>query len=1157
MALEIDTLHCSVGVASLRDARLRRDAAGQGGLGSPFRMTRAEFSGRLGHERTRKPGMTVSSGGDSAEDRAAVILTPDQRVRVFISSTLEELAEERAAALRAIRRLHLVPVWYESGVRAHPPQSMYRAYLEQSQIFVGIYWQRYGWVGPGMEISGLEDEFRLATGRPMLLYLKRPAPDREPGLTAMIDSIRDAGAASYRHFATARELERLLTDDLAVVLSESFADATISIGAPRPSPAGPEERGGVELPAGTVTFLLTDIEGSTRLWETEPEAMEVALQRHDRLLADDVIEGHGGAVIASRGEGDSFFAVFHSAVSAVEAAGMCQLRLEGEVWPANLALRVRMGLHTGEVRVRGGDHVDYTPINRCARVRAAAHGGQVLLTKATSDLVAGGLGGGFGLKRLGEFRLRDLAAPELIFQLIHADLPVEFPPIHTIAERTGNLPLQVSSFIGRARELDQTAAALEGARLVTLTGAGGVGKTRLALQVARQVSPRFGDGAWLCELAPVRDVAGVDDAVAAVFSVTAPAGLSTSEALVEFLRAKQLLLVLDNCEHLLEAAAALADVLQRSCERLVILATSREGLGIEGERLVPVPPLTVPGTDADLTAITQAEAVRLFAERAAAVKPEFAVTAENAAPVAAAVRRLDGIALAIELAAARIAAMTPAELARRLERSFAVLGAGRRGTLPHHQTLGATIDWSYQLLAEPEQQLLARLSVFAGGCTLDAAEAVCSGEGIDPDTVFELLASLVARSLVIAEEHGLETRYRLLETIRQYGEERLTEAGETDRWRARHADYYAGVLNQILHHDRREEVFWAARLRTEQDNLLAAWSWAIDTRNIDTAFSILAGFAPREVWFRWPLLLDGEVALELPGAAAHPGYPLALAVSARFASNRADVTVTEELCRRAAEANERRDPHDWRVEEVICDARSIIAVTVGAFADAARLDEQAAAIARTGGDLADASLQLGVAASIYLVGGDAPRAVPLAGEALTLARQIGDPALIASGLLVVGAAVAETDPDRARACLRESLSTALGYQGALGPRAAGLAFLVNDRAATLELGRRAIRALQPGGDRIRMGFLLDTIAGALAATQPEAAAIIQGAARSYGAESPNYVRPISLIVTETLGEERARELRACGAHMDWDQTVAYTLAQTTQALDELQSQTQP
>jgi class 3 adenylate cyclase len=385
--------------------------------------------------------MTVSPGGDSPEDRAAVILTPDQRVRVFISSTLEELAEERAAALRAVRRLHLVPVWFESGARPHPPQSMYRAYLEQSQIFVGIYWQRYGWVGPGMEISGLEDEFRLAAGMPMLLYLKRPAPNQEPGLTAMIEGIRSAGTVSYRNFATARELERLLTDDLAVLLSETFADATVSIDIPRRSAAGPGEPDGAELPAGTVTFLLTDIEGSTRLWETGPEAMEVALQQHDRLLAD-VIAEHGGTVVISRGEGDSFFAVFHSAVSAVEAAGVCQLRLGREAWPTGTPLRVRMGLHTGEARVRGGDHVDHSPINRCARVRAAGHGGQVLLTKATSDLVAGYLGGGFGLKELGEFRLRDLAEPELIFQLTHADLPVDFPPIHTVAERTGNLPLQ-------------------------------------------------------------------------------------------------------------------------------------------------------------------------------------------------------------------------------------------------------------------------------------------------------------------------------------------------------------------------------------------------------------------------------------------------------------------------------------------------------------------------------------------------------------------------------------------------------------------------------------------------------------------------------------------------------------------------------------------
>ena len=557
--------------------------------------------------------------------------------------------------------------------------------------------------------------------------------------------------------------------------------------------------------------------------------------------------------------------------------------------------------------------------------------------------------------------------------------------------------------------------------MLTLTGVGGVGKTRSALQTAGPVSPRFADGTWLCELAPIRDPTGVDQAVATVFSVTPRAGQSTGDALVEFLRSKQLLLVLDNCEHLLEGAATLADVLQRSCERLVILATSREGLGIEGERLVPVPPLQLPGAGADLAAITQAEAVRLFAERATAVKFDFTVNTENAASVAAVVRRLDGMALAIELAAARVAAMTPAELARRLEKSFALLTGGRRGALAHHQTLRATIDWSFQLLSEPEQRMLARLAIFAGGCTLEAAEAICAGEGIDPDIVFELLASLVARSLVVAEEHGLESRYRLLETIRQYGEERLRESGETELWRTRHADYYADLIRRTREHahNPRAEVFWGIQLSADQDNLLAAWSWAIATENVGTAFSILASFAPCEIWNSYPLLLPGEAALELSGAPEHPSYPLALAVSAVFASGRADVTVTEELCCQAAEANARQASPDWRVEEVICGARSNIAMTAGAFADAARLDEEAAGIARAGGDPADASIQLSIAAGTHVLVGDTPRAVLLANEALGLARQVGAPALIATGLLAVGVALADSDPDQARACLRE------------------------------------------------------------------------------------------------------------------------------------------
>jgi predicted ATPase/class 3 adenylate cyclase len=1079
---------------------------------------------------------------------SGVILTPDQRIRVFISSTLEELASERVAARRAIQRLRLVPVWYESGARPHPPRSMYRAYLEQSQVFVGIYWQRYGWVGPGMEISGLEDEFRLAAGKPMLLYLKRPAPDQEPRLTTMIDSIRAAGTTSYRAFATPRELERLLADDLAVVLSESFRSAAEGTAAPRRSPAGPGEPGEAELPAGTVTFAVTDIEGSARLWETEPAAMARSLVLHNETLH--AAFGHHGGVVFST-MGDEMAVAFSSAAGAVRASVEAQRALIAAPWPTGTGmLKVRMGLHTDEVALSDGQYAS-APLRRCARLMAAAHGGQILMSDATEALVRSQLPDGATVLDLGEHRLRDLAGRMHIFQLVHPDLPGAFPALRTLDALPGNLPLQVSSFIGRARELGQTAAALSEARVVTLIGVGGVGKTRLALQVAEQVLPRFGDGAWLCELAPIRDAAGVDGAVAAVFSVTARGSQSARDALVEFLRNKELLLVLDNCEHLLAGAAALAAVLERSCARLVILATSREGLGIEGERLVPVPPFAAPDADADLETITDAEAVRLFADRAAAVKPGFMVTAENATAVAGVVRRLDGVALAIELAAARVPAMTPAELARRLDRRFAVLAGGRRGAVQRHQTLRAAIDWSFELLTEREQRLLGRLAVFAGGCTLQAVETVCSGEGIDPGAVFELLASLVARSLVVAEESGPQSRYRLLETIREYGEERLDQAGETERWRARHAGYYAGFLRQVREHDRGQDgVFWAVRLSAEQDNLLAAWSWAVDTGNVDTAFAILAGFAPCEVWSSYPLLLPGAAALELPGATEHPGYPLALAVSAVLASFRADVTGAEELCRLAADASARRDTPDWRVEETLCAARSNIANTTGAFEDAGRLAEQAAGLARAGGDLADASVELTIAVADRVFVGDAPGAVPLASEALALARQIRAPALIASGLLAVGLAVADTDPARSRASLRESreLSTALGYQNDLGLLwATGIAYRINDEAATLELGRRAIRGLQWGGDRLRMGLVLHMIAGALAATWPASAATIQGAAEA------NVTAPPSLKTRIALDDERVRELRARGADMDWDQAVAYTIAQTTQALNDLGS----
>src|SRR5215510_13937113 len=582
----------------------------------------------------------AAPGMDSAADRAGMILTPDQRVRVFISSTLGELAAERAAARRAIARLHLVPVWYESGARPHPPRAMYRAYLDQSQVFVGIYWQRYGWVAPGMGISGLEDEFRLAAGKPMLLYLKRPAPDREPRLAAMLDSIRAAGSVSYRAFGTPRELERLLADDLAVLLSERFA-------------GGP---GGVELPVGTVTFLLTDIEGSTRLWETVPEA--------------------------------------------VEAAGACQLALNGEAWPAGAVLRVRMGLHTGEAHVQDGDYAGHAPINRCARVKAAAHGGQVLVTKTTRDLVEGRLGGGFGLTRLGEFRLRDLAEPELIYQLTHADLPADFPPIRTVAGRGPRpLPTGTTSLVGREQAIGELAGLLArpGVRMVTLTGPGGVGKTRLALAVGERAGGRFDSGTVFVPLAGVTAPEGVVGGIGRAVGADLAGTGAPLPALVDQLGDGAWLLILDNLEQVIDVGRDLDELLAR-CPGVVLLATSRTVLGLRAEREYPVPPLPLPagptglpvhatGMQADpagpapgpthvpLQELMASPAVTLFVDRARAVRPSFALTEGNAAAVEEICRRLDGLPLAIELAAARTRLLDPGALLDRLAASLDVLSA--------------------------------------------------------------------------------------------------------------------------------------------------------------------------------------------------------------------------------------------------------------------------------------------------------------------------------------------------------------------------------------------------------------------------------------------------------------------------------------------------
>ena len=776
-------------------------------------------------------GAARSPHGKSPADRAGVILTPDQRVRVFISSTLEELAAERAAARRAIARLHLVPVWYESGARPHPPRSMYRAYLAQSQVFVGIYWQRYGWVAPGMEISGLEDEYRLAAGKPMLLYLKRPAPDQEPRLAAMIDSVRAVGTVSYRAFATPRELERLLADDLAVLLSESFAGAAVSTEV---------------LPAGTVTFLLTDIEGSTRLWETVPEAMEVALEQHNRLVTG-VIDDHDGVVVTSRGEGDSFFAAFTSAVAAVEAAGACQLRLKGEAWPAGAALRVRMGLHTGEAHVQEGDYVNHAPINRCARVKAAAHGGQVLLTQATRDLVEGRLGGGFGLTRLGEFRLRDLAEAELIYQLTHADLPADFPPIGTVAERgLRPLPVDTTSLVGREQAIDELAGLLArpGVRLVTLTGPGGVGKTRLALAVGERAGGRFDSGAVFVPLAGVTQpelvVGGIGRAVSADLAGTG----APLQALAEQLGDGAWLLILDNLEQVTGAARDLDELLAR-CPGVVIFATSRTVLGLRAEREYPVPPLPLPAglparpAGVALPELMASPAVTLFVDRARAVRYDFALTEANAAAVVAICRRLDGLPLAIELAAARTRLLDPGALLDRLCKSLDALGAGTTDMPDRQRTLRATVEWSVGLLDDAERSLLETVAIFAGGWTIEAAAEVA---GLEEDRTLDLTEALARHSLVQPDRTEPGPRLRMLETIRAFVAERLAARPDAAEVARRHADYYRALATQ------------ADRLQAEAGNLAAAVRWylAHDREPLPHLLRVL--------WLFWELRDDlGEV----------------------------------------------------------------------------------------------------------------------------------------------------------------------------------------------------------------------------------------------------------------------------------------------------------
>ena len=612
-----------------------------------------------------------------------------------------------------------------------------------------------------------------------------------------------------------------------------------------------------ELPAGIVTFLFEDIEGSTRLLQRVGDAYPDLLATHHQIMREAITAG-GGVEVQT--EGDSFFAVFPTPAGALRAAVRAQRAVSKHLWPNGDVVRIRMGVHTGEGVLSGGDYVGLD-VHRAARIAAAGHGGQVIVSDTTRALVEQSLPVGVNLRDLGYHRLKDIEHPEHLHQLLIEGLPEAFPPINTLDARRSNLPPERNSFVGRADELRQVTALLEGARLLTLTGPGGIGKTRLALKIAADQIGHFADGVYLADLTPITDPSLVPASIARALMVREEPGRDMVETLADYLRERELFLVLDNVERVAGAAVAIGRLLD-AAHRLTILATSRVPLHITGEQEFPVPPLALPDNvrGPDLESVASNESVALFLERAAAVGSGIRLTAGNAAVIAQIAVVLEGLPLAIELAASRTKVLAPAAILARLATRLDLLTGGVGDRPQRQRTLRSTIEWSHDLLAKDDQRLFARLATFSGGWTLEAAELIC-GPGLDLD-IFDRLVTLVDHSLVrTTESRNGEPRFTMLETIREFAAERLASSEERGDIRRGHAEHFRDLAEEAEPHiTQQDRVVWLARLEEEHENLRAALDWSEQTRDSDSGLRTAA--AIWRFWLQRGHLSEGRARVE-------------------------------------------------------------------------------------------------------------------------------------------------------------------------------------------------------------------------------------------------------------------------------------------------------